>query len=139
MRALLRPLPLLPIAVAVAALAASATAAWACSCLNFATPRAQLDAAPLVVVARAEWTRPERGGPERHAVTRFAVERTLKGERRAAWQVAHPLDGPTCGVEFRPGQQVVLFVRASEGRMSTGLCDRAVFPLADYERALARR
>lgn len=135
MRSLIRTLS--PLTV-IAALALSATAAWACSCMPFATPEAQLQAARLVVVARAEWTRPERGKPQRHAVTRFTVERTLKGERRPAWQVAHHLDGPTCGVEFRPGQQVILFVRASEGRLHTGLCDQAAFPLAAYERALAK-
>lgn len=128
--------PLLLSALAAATLAASA--AWACSCMPFASPEAQLQSARLVVIARAEWTRPERGKPARHAVTRFTVERTLKGERRAAWQVAHHLDSATCGAAFRPGQRVILFARAYEGRLQTGLCDQAAFPLAAYERALAR-
>lgn len=126
---------LLPLLVA-AVLAASATAAWACSCILPRTPADHLDGVILVVVARAEWTRPERGQPPGHAVTRFAVQRTLKGRSRAAWKVAHHLDGATCGVEFRPGQQVVLLVRAAEGRLHTGLCDQARFPLAAYEQAL---
>lgn len=124
-----------PLLVAAAALLVSATAAWACSCYPFETPEAQLDASQLAFVGRVEWTRRERGRPQGLAVTRFTVIETIKGEPRAARQIAHHLDGATCGVTFRPGERVILFARPNEGRYATGLCDMARFPLEDYRAA----
>ena len=100
--------------------AAAAGAALACSCIGYPDAATQLAEARLMVVARAEWTKPERGAA--HAgqkVTRFRVVRTIKGETRRAWQIAHHVDGATCGVTFEPGEEYVVIAGAWEGRMST--------------------
>lgn len=119
--------------------AATASAAAACSCIGYADAATQLAEARLMVVARAEWTKPERGSADPGLkVTRFRVVPTIKGETRRAWQIAHHVDGATCGVVFQPGKEYVVIAGAWQGRMSTGLCQQAQFPLADYE-AAARR
>jgi len=64
--------------------------------------------------------------------------RTIKGKPRRAWQIAHHVEGPTCGVAFQPGKEYVVLAGASQGRISTGLCQQAQFPLADYETAARR-
>jgi hypothetical protein len=128
------------LAVPAALIAAAAGgAALACSCIGYADAATQLAEARLMVVARAEWTKPERGANDRgQKVTRFRVVRTIKGETRRAWQIAHHVEGPTCGVVFEPGKEYVIIAGAAQGRMSTGLCQQARFPLSDYE-AAARR
>jgi hypothetical protein len=130
----------LPLAL-IATFAASATTALACSCVEWRTPQEQLAEMDLAVVARAGWTRPEVGGRGPYdGVTLFTVERTLKGERRTEWKIAHIVDddGATCGVRFRPGQRVILLARMQDGRLFTSLCHRARFSVSAYERALAR-
>lgn len=129
----------LPLTLA-AAFAASATVALACSCVEWQTPQAQLEEMDLAV-ARAVWTRQEQGRGPYEGVTLFTVERTLKGEARQQWRVAHIVDdgGATCGIEFRPGERVLLMATMEEGRLKTGMCHRALFPVAAYERAIARR
>ena len=132
-------LRLLAVPAAMIAVAAAGTA-LACSCIGYANAGTQLAEARLMVIARAEWTKPERGGTDpRQSVTRFRVVRTIKGETRRAWQIAHHIDGASCGIVFQPGKEYVVIVGAWQGRMSTGLCQQAVFPLADYEAAAARR
>lgn len=125
----------------VAAFAASATVALACSCGEWRTPQAQLERTDLAVVARAVWTRREAGRGPGEGVTLFTVERTLKGGVRREWRIAHVVDdgGATCGAEFKPGERVLLLASVRDGRLATGMCDRARFPTAAYERAIAGR
>ncbi len=124
-----------------AALIAAAVAgtALACSCIGYSNAATQLAEARLMVIARAEWTKRERGTTDPgQKVTRFRVVRTIKGETRPAWQIAHHSDGATCGVVFQPGKEYLVFADAWQGRMSTSLCQQAQFPLNEYE-AAARR
>lgn len=123
------------------AFAASATAALACSCFNWRTPQEQLEVMDLAVVARPVWTRREEGRGPGEGVTLFTVERTLKGEVRRQWRIAHVVDdgGSTCGILFKPGERVLLMANMQEGRLVTGMCHRATFPVAAYDRALAGR
>lgn len=132
--------PALPLAV-VAAFAASATVALACSCIRWQTPEAQLEEMDLAVVARAVWTRHEEGRGPYESVTLFTIERTLKGPVRQHWRIAHLADhnGPTCGIEFGPGERIVLMATMEEGRLATSACHQALFPVVAYERAVARR
>lgn len=119
--------------------AAAAGAALACSCVGYPDAKTQLAQNRLMVVARAEWTKPERGAIDPgQKVTRFAVVRTIKGQARPAWQIAHHTEGATCGVVFEPGREYLILADSQQGRMGTSLCQRAQFPLADYE-AAARR
>lgn len=130
----------LPLIFAVVA-AASATAAIACSCVNWQTPQAQLDQMDVAVIARPVWTRREVDGEAYDGVTLFTVERTLKGEARQQWRIAHLVDhnGPTCGVAFRPGERILLMATMHQGRLMTSACHGALFPIAAYERAVAAR
>lgn len=119
--------------------AAAAGTALACSCIGYRNAETQLAEARLMVIARAEWTKPERGATDPdQKVTRFRVVRTIKGDTRLAWQIAHHADGATCGVVFHPGEEYVVIAGAWQGRMSTGLCQQAQFPMADYEAAAPR-
>lgn len=128
-------LRLLAVPAALVAVGA-AGAALACSCIGYADAATQLAEARLMVIARAEWTKPERGAADLgRKVTRFRVVRTIKGETRRAWRIAHHSDGATCGVVFQPGQEYIVIAGAWQGRMSTGLCQQARFPLAEYEAA----
>ncbi len=134
------PRVFLPLAAAIL-FATSATVAFACSCTEWQSPEAQLADAEVAVIARAVWTRREAGGGPYDGVTLFTVERTLKGRVRQEWRVAHlAVDGgSTCGVVFKPGERILLFAYAHKGRMETTACNRAVFPIAAYERAATRR
>ena len=134
----LRPwLRLLAVPAALGA-AALAGAALACSCIQPASAAAQLEDADLMIVARVAEVRrlPDLDG-SRMAETRFTVSRTIKGETRRNWWIRHGRDSPMCGVEFRPGREYVVLAHRAEGRMWTGLCSRAWFPIEDYERAAA--
>ena len=121
---------------AALALAAAAGAALACSCPPPASAAAQLEDADLMIVARVAEVRrlPAKDGYAM-AQTRFTVSRTLKGEIRRDWWIRHARDSPMCGVQFRPGQDYAVIAHRVEGRMVTGLCSHAWFPLEDYERA----
>lgn len=126
-----------PAALAAAALAG---AALACSCVRPASAAAQLEDADLMIVARvAEVRRLPGGRDNRMAETRFTVSRTIKGEARRNWWIRHGRDSPMCGVDFRPGQEYAVIAHRVDGRMWTGLCNRAWFPIEDYERAASER
>lgn len=123
---------------AALALAASAGAALACSCLPPVSAAAQLEDAELMIVARVAEVRrlpPQDGYPT--AETRFTVSRTIKGATRRNWWIRHGRDSTLCGAEFRPGREYVVIAHRSDGRLWTGQCSRAWFPLEDYERAAA--
>ncbi len=123
----------IPTALGVAALAG---AALACSCIRPESAAAQLADADLMIVARVAEVRrrpPEEGSPM--AETRFTVSRTIKGEVRRNWWIRHGRDSAMCGIEFRPGREYVVIGHQARGRMWTGQCSRAWFPLEDYERA----
>lgn len=136
----------LPALALVAAL--SAGAAWACSCVGYRSAEAQLAETPLMFVGRAVRTVPEGAVPEPRpgpapriagGVTRFEVQRTLKGRAMTVRRIAHSTSGEaSCGVAFTPGQTYVVMARADEGRLTTSLCSQPQFPLPDYERALGR-
>ena len=125
----------IPAALGVAALAG---AALACSCIRPASAAAQLAEADLMIVARVAEVRrlpPEEGNPM--ADTRFTVSRTIKGEVRRNWWIRHGRDSAMCGIDFRPGREYVVIAGRTGGRMWTGQCNRAWFPIEDYERAAA--
>ena len=122
----------------VAALAVFATTAWACSCAEPQSAEAQLESATIAVVASVEGTHHEQGAGVGRRVTSFRVLRTLKGEQRTTWKVAHILSGAACGREFQPGERLILLARSEDGRLVTGECDRARFPESAYARASRR-
>jgi hypothetical protein len=119
----------------------STSAALACDCVGYPSASSQLAEARIMVVARAEWTRRERGTkPDAElGVTRFTVVETIKGPRRAWWQIAHSVAGEaSCGINFKPGRKYVVLIGDEQGRLATNWCRRIRFPLLDYKRAKIR-
>ena len=112
---------------------ASASNALACSC-RFSGAAAQLAGAQLMVIARAELTTAlEDSAGSGANVTRFVVIRTIKGESRPFWDIAH--GGGTCDVVFEQSQEYAVIADRWGERMYTNQCYAAVFPLAEYEAA----
>lgn len=131
-----------PLAWACGFLFASALVAGvahACSCVNPGSAAEQLLTADIMIVARVSSTRrlpPVEGYAM--AETRFAVSETVKGPVRRHWTVRHQRgDSALCGVNFRPGQAYAFLARIEGGKVWTGSCDRAFYPLEAYRAAAA--
>lgn len=131
-----------PVAWGAAVLLASALVvgvAHACSCPNPGSAAEQLAKADIMVVARVSSTR-RLPSVEGYAMaeTRFAVSETVKGPVRRHWIVRHQRgDAALCGVNFRPGRSYAFLARIQEGRVWTGPCDQAFYPLEAYRAAAA--
>lgn len=70
-------------------------------------------------------------------LTMMHVQSVLKGEMSRHVVVKSMDPGmPACGVRYRPGAQVLLLAQGSNGVYRTSMCDRAQFPLEDFEEAL---
>ncbi len=70
-------------------------------------------------------------------LTMMHVQSVLKGEMSRHVVVKSMDPGmPACGVRYRPGAQVLLLAQGSNGVYRTSMCDRAQFPLEDFEAAL---
>jgi len=111
--------------------------AHACSCLNHGSAAEQLSKADIMIVARVSLTR--RLPPiEGYAMgeTRFAVSETVKGPVRRHWTIRHQRgDSAMCGVNFRPGQTYAFLAMFEGGKVWTGSCDQAFYPLDAYRAA----
>lgn len=131
-----------PLAWSGAILLASALVAGvahACSCLNPGSAAEQLSKADLMIVARVSSTRP-LPPVDGYAMgeTRFVVSETVKGPVRRHWTIRHQRgDSAMCGVNFRPGQTYAFLARVENGKVWTGSCDQAFYPLAAYRAAAA--
>lgn len=117
------------------------SAALACSCVRYANAEAQLRNADVMFVGRAvETTTREEDGGLTVGVTRFVVERTLKGDARDVQTVEHSTTmRGMCGVVFAGGQTYTVLASAHGGRLATGSCSRPQFPIAEFEQALGLR
>jgi len=70
-------------------------------------------------------------------LTMMHVQSVLKGEMSRHVIVKSMDPGmPACGVRYRPGSEILLLATGSDGIYRTSMCDRAQFPLEDYEAAL---
>lgn len=131
-----------PLAWSGAFLLASAIVAGvahACSCPDPGSAAEQLSKADIMIVARVSSTRrlPPVGGYAM-AETRFVVSETVKGPIRRHWNIRHQRgDSALCGVTFRPGQTYAFLARVENGKVWTGSCDQAFYPLAAYRTAAA--
>jgi hypothetical protein len=131
-RALFVSLVLAPVIVAGGALA--------CSCIRFPNAAAELQATDLMFIGRAEATTTQRRDGGTLGVTRFTVQRTLKGDARSVQSIEHSVQtGGMCGVVFTRGRTYTVMASIEGGRLMTGSCASPQFPLADYERVLAGR
>jgi len=124
----------------VAAGSVAVSAAIACSCVRHASAEDQLRGADVMFVGRAEETSTRSMDGYRGGVTRFTVERTIKGEARAVRRIAHGMDmGGMCGVVFQRGRTYAVIAYASEDRLHTNSCSMPQFPIEDYVRAARGR
>jgi hypothetical protein len=116
------------------------SAAFACSCVRFASAETQLRNAEVMFVGRAIETTTREDNGMTVGVTRFVVERTLKGDARNVQTVEHLTTmGGMCGVVFARGQAYTILASAHRGRLATGSCSRPQFPIAEFEKALGLR
>ena len=123
----------------IAAGAIAVSAAVACSCLPFPSAKAQLDDAAVMFVGRADGTATRREDGMSVGVTRFVVQRTLKGEARPVRRIEHGMDmGGMCGLQFERGRTYTVIAYVHDGRLHTSMCSQPQFPIEAYERALAR-
>ena len=113
-------------------------AAVACSCVHYESAAAQLQEAEVMFIGRVEQTVTRRDDGMTVGVTRFAVERTLKGEARTVRRIEHSVvTGGMCGVVFQRDRTYTIIAHGYRGRLHTGSCSMPQFPLEEYDRALA--
>ena len=125
--------PALAVATTLAALALSALPALACSCLRPQSAAEHAQRADVVFQGTAIGSRRAADG----AVTVFQVGNVLKGRLGSTVEVTHRTDSAACGVTFRPGETTLILAdRAPDGRVSTNLCARSMFPEREYRQAL---
>ncbi|MDB5472588.1 MAG: hypothetical protein JWR84_4148 [Caulobacter sp.] len=123
--------------VALVLAAVSATTALACSCVRYASAAEQFAKAEVMFVGRADGRETLSGGA---AVTRFVVEKTLKGDRQRIRKVAHGENtGGMCGIRFDRGRTYLVIAYRNQGLLRTNSCSAPQFPRAEFERLAARR
>lgn len=116
--------------------AASAGAAIACSCVRYESAEEQFGKAEIAFVGTVE---DETFSEASYlASTRFSVVKTLKGPAVATRTIVHSRDdGGNCGINYQPGQTVLVFAYEHRGALTTSSCSAPQFPLADFERLAA--
>ena len=119
-------------AVVAAAAFSAGTAALACSCVMFSSAAEQLK---MTDVAFRGTVTSERLDREGGAVTTFRVVETIKGRAPRTVRVSHRVESAACGLRFKRGATVLVLAHQEEGRLSTGLCSQARFPVDQYRRA----
>ena len=113
--------------------------ALACSCIPRDSARAQLANADVMFLGRvAETRRTGRPPGSDEMVTRFTVQRTIKGTSVGAREVAHDVESAACGLTFQPGQSYAVMARSNSAGLTTSLCMLPRFPISDYDRAVKR-
>ena len=117
----------------------TAGAALACRCVRYANAADHLRTADVVFIGRAEETALEHADGVLGAVTRFSVQRTIKGHENAVRSVAHGTSPTMCGRTFQSGRTYTILASFRDGRLWTGACSTPQFPLSDYERAASGR
>jgi hypothetical protein len=128
-RLTIRPLAL--VALALAALAAAVLVhppkpAYACSCMMPPAPQEARDQAQAVFSGTASDVQPGKDG----VLVTFDVARVWKGPDDARLTLATPASSASCGVEFVPGEEYLVYAFAQDGELSTNLCTRTA-PLAN--------
>lgn len=103
----------LVVLLAVPVLVLGGGPAQACSCAD-PRPRQLLADATAAFAGVVE----DRDGE----VTGFAVDRVWAGEVSEHVEVAHTLDGGTCGIDPDPGERMAVFAQREQGVLRTGLC-----------------
>jgi hypothetical protein len=102
-------------------------------------PAAQLAGTDVLFTGRVVATRRagrDHGRPVSETV--FLADRVLKGQTPRRVAIRHLAgDSSLCGLSFERGRDHVVLARRADGRLWTGACSRAFYPLAAYEAALA--
>lgn len=122
----------------VAALTLAVGAAFACSCVRYNSAQEQLERSSVAFIGRVASTTAGENTDSR--MTRFTVEKTLKGSPQTSRTVRHSIQtGGMCGVTFQSGRSYLILAREHEGRLVTSSCSMPQFPQADFEAAAARQ
>ena len=137
---LTRPMVIRTFAITLAlATVLTAGTALACRCIRYANAADQLRTADVMFIGRAEETAVEHADGVSRAVTRFSVQRTIKGHENAVRSVVHGTSPTMCGKTFQPGRTYTILASFHDGRLWTGACSAPQFPLSDYVRAASGR
>lgn len=127
-RLLMRPFAL---AFVLAALAAAVVVhppkpAYACSCMMPPQPLEARDQAQAVFSGTVSDVQPGKDG----VLVTFDVARVWKGPDDARLTLTTPGSSASCGVEFAPGEEYLVYGFVQDGQLSTNLCTRTA-PLAN--------
>ncbi|MEM5518539.1 hypothetical protein WNY37_16395 [Henriciella sp. AS95] len=129
----------------LACLGLGAGQAAACSCPPSQSAAQQAEGYDLIAVVEvgevwdleSEPTDPPSPFIIGEHITQMKVQRVLKGEMSRYVLVKSADAGmPACGVNYRPDTELLLLAKGGEGVYSTWMCDRAQFPVEDFEAAL---
>jgi hypothetical protein len=114
----------LVVALAAAAVFAALTDdAFACSCLPWGDPKAEVAKAKGAFVG-VYLGRRAMPGSQGAAIYRFRVERRLKGTLARNVEVVSANNGAACGLEVVRGQRYGLLLRRVRGRWHSSLCEQ---------------
>lgn len=106
-------------------LVAAPRVVYACSCVAPGTPQQELAQADAVFGATV--TAVEAGPPTALGDSRrvhFAVARVWKGALGAQTTVLTAASSASCGYEFQPGGEYLVYARLVEGQLQVSLCSR---------------
>ncbi|WP_026370882.1 hypothetical protein [Kallotenue papyrolyticum] len=98
---------------------------YACSCVAPGTPQQELAQADAVFGGTV--TAIEAGGRTAFAEARrvhFAVARVWKGALTEQATVLTAASSASCGYEFQPGGEYLVYARLAEGQLQVSLCSR---------------
>ncbi len=135
-----RYLRFVAIPLAAALLLGRPDCAYACSCAPVEPPAVELQRAAAVFAGRVVHVDvpPAVGGVISSAdpvrVT-FGVTEVWKGPVEASIQIVTARDGASCGYEFVPGAEYLVYARTVNGELYAGLCSRILEASSPQDRA----
>jgi hypothetical protein len=106
--------------------------AYACSCVPARPPAEARDEAQAVFSGTVRVVQPNAAG----VLVTFDVNQLWKGPEGAELTLSTSGNSASCGFEFVPGEQYLVYGFAQDGELSTNLCTRTA-PLANAGADLA--
>lgn len=119
-----------PVLLALALIVAAAAAAlyqphvtYACSCMQPPSPLESRDQAAAVFAGTVNAVAPAGPGAEGLLVT-FDLQQSWKGPAGQQVTITTSGSSASCGIEFAPGEQYLVYGSAQDGRINASLCSR---------------
>lgn len=106
--------------------------AYACSCMMAPPPQEALGQSQTVFAGTVSGVQPGKDG----VLVTFDVDQFWKGPDGPQLTLHTPASSASCGYEFVPGEEYLVYGFAQDGQLSTGLCTRTA-PLANAADDLA--